>query len=370
MHSDIQVMFETFQRNIANLTPTQCTRTHADTPHVPQADPVDNRNKTTTVPSPFDPHRIIQGAMSFANQVAPQTGDALVGDASRNKEAIRAVPHDTGGVVFPVRIFDAPTDVDVNTEAANDQEREDDMGSSPQLTQHEPPGFMDNDTNSCVETGSSPADGVQRTPSPFAEINPPPLVVVTEPHHILDNVISNAAETGSCPADAVRRTPSTSAENNPPPPAPVTEKNPNLVNVQTNLAFPKPTFSLGLTQEERGLSKTCSVHTDNVDEFLEEVAPIRLTDNEEPFPAHMKSKRQKVVPRALVGDYQCDKRFLTRAWEAHVNSIQRGPNVDYASKIRVLSEKLQTDLCVLNLHLRLSLIKLHPTYVVLTKLIS
>lgn len=51
-------------------------------------------------------------------------------------------------------------------------------------------------------------------------------------------------------------------------------------------------------------------------------------------------------------------------------SFQRGPNVDYASKIRVLSEKLQSDLCALKLYLQLSLIKLHQTYVILTKLIT
>lgn len=36
MRSDIQVMFETFQRNIVNSTPTHCTGTPANTPHVPK----------------------------------------------------------------------------------------------------------------------------------------------------------------------------------------------------------------------------------------------------------------------------------------------------------------------------------------------
>lgn len=106
--------------------------------------------------------------------------------------------------------------------------------------------------------------------------------------------------------------------------------------MQTNLVFPKPTFSLGLTQEER--------HVSNVDESLEAAAPISLADNEEPFQPHRKSKRQKVLLRALVGDYQCDKLFLTRAWEAHVNALHRGPNIDYAAKIGALSEKLKTGL--------------------------
>ena len=71
----------------------------------------------------------------------------------------------------------------------------------------------------------------------------------------------------------------------------------------------------------------------------------RVTENHDLFPAHRKSKRQKVVPPGLVGDYQCDKRFLTRAWEAHANTLHLGPNFDYSVKFGALSEKLQTELC-------------------------
>lgn len=84
----------------------------------------------------------------------------------------------------------------------------------------------------------------------------------------------------------------------------------------------------------------------DADESLEEGASISLNDDQEPFPANRKSKRQKVVPRSLVGDYQCDKRFLTRAWEAHVNAIHRGPVIDYAAKAGALAEKLQKELSV------------------------
>ncbi|KAG2298671.1 hypothetical protein Bca52824_035143 [Brassica carinata] len=133
-------------------------------------------------------------------------------------------------------------------------------------------------------------------------------------------------------------------------PNPLVDKNtppPELKeNVQTNLAFSKPTFSLGLSQEETHVSKTDSLVVENVDESLEDVIPIPLADNQDQFPAHRKSKRQKVVPRALLGDYQCDKRFLTRAWEVHVNATHSCPNIDYAGKFGLLSEKLQADLCL------------------------
>ncbi|CAF1962857.1 unnamed protein product [Brassica napus] len=55
-----------------------------------------------------------------------------------------------------------------------------------------------------------------------------------------------------------------------------------------------------------------------------------------------KSKPAKVIPRALVGEYQCDKQFLTRAWEAHVTALCSSPNNDYAAKFRSLSEKLKS----------------------------
>lgn len=68
------------------------------------------------------------------------------------------------------------------------------------------------------------------------------------------------------------------------------------------------------------------------------------TENEAPAPPYRKSKRPRVVPRALVGDYQCDKHILTRAWEAHVNAIRRVPNIDYAVKFGELSVKLESSL--------------------------
>ncbi|KAL0795910.1 hypothetical protein Bca101_067287 [Brassica carinata] len=80
------------------------------------------------------------------------------------------------------------------------------------------------------------------------------------------------------------------------------------------LLFPKPTFSLGLSQEVGKPSRTPS----------------------------MKSKRQKVVPKALVGDYECDKRFLTRSWEAHVAGNRTGDDDEADEKYLQLKEILKT----------------------------
>ncbi|KAG2255295.1 hypothetical protein Bca52824_074589 [Brassica carinata] len=248
------------KKNIANVITTQCTRTHVDTPHASQADTHANMNKSTPATNPFDPRLIIQGTVHFANQVAPQSGDFGLGDDLGNEKAI---PPDTNGSRDG---DDLVTSADVDVEA-----------------------------NADVVDELDPADD-------------------------MDNANKRTAQMGPPPEHGVQRTPSTCVVNNPQTPEPVAYVNSNLDNVQTNLVFPKPTFSLGLTQEER--------HVSNVDESLEAAAPISLADNEEPFQPHMKSKRQKVVP----------------PWEAHVNALHRGPNIDYPTKIGALSEKLKTGL--------------------------
>lgn len=73
------------------------------------------------------------------------------------------------------------------------------------------------------------------------------------------------------------------------------------------------------------------VHQNNEEESL----PEPNVDNEVPIP-NRKSKRAKVVPRNLVGDYQCDKRFFTRSWELYVNAICSTPSIDYAAKFALL----------------------------------
>ncbi|KAF8084362.1 hypothetical protein N665_0721s0019 [Sinapis alba] len=107
------------------------------------------------------------------------------------------------------------------------------------------------------------------------------------------------------------------------------------------LLFPKPTFSLGLTQEDPNKRITCG--EDAVDgskatdgHTLEAVQ----AEPDAPGQPCRKSKRQKVLPRTLVGDYQCDKTFLTRAWEAYVRGNHTGDNIDYAEKFSKLIEML------------------------------
>ena len=113
----------------------------------------------------------------------------------------------------------------------------------------------------------------------------------------------------------------------------------------TSLAFPRPTFSLGLTQEDPQLSKTSAPDSEDYgDEHMTVDPPPTSNENDAPAPLYRKSKRPRVVPRSLVGDYQCDKRILVRAWEAHVNATRRVPNIDYAVKFTELYSKLESPL--------------------------
>ncbi|KAG2251777.1 hypothetical protein Bca4012_099279 [Brassica carinata] len=111
----------------------------------------------------------------------------------------------------------------------------------------------------------------------------------------------------------------------------------------TSLAFPRPTFSLGMTQEDPQLSKTSAPDSEDYgDEHMTVDPPPTSNENDAPAPLYRKSKRPRVVPRSLVGDYQCDKRILVRAWEAHVNATRRVPNIDYAVKFTELYSKLES----------------------------
>ena len=113
----------------------------------------------------------------------------------------------------------------------------------------------------------------------------------------------------------------------------------------TSLAFPRPTFSLGMTQEDPQLSKTSAPDSEDYgDEHMTVDPPPTSNENDAPAPLYRKSKRPRVVPRSLVGDYQFDKRILVRAWEAHVNATRRVPNIDYAVKFAELSSKLESPL--------------------------
>lgn len=113
---------------------TQCTRTHVDTPHASQADTHANMNKSTPATNPFDPCLIIEGAVRFANQVAPQSGDFDLGDDLGNEKAI---PPDTNGSRDGddlVTSADDAVDVEANADAVDELDCAVDMFSSPRLS--------------------------------------------------------------------------------------------------------------------------------------------------------------------------------------------------------------------------------------------
>ncbi|KAL0846521.1 hypothetical protein Bca101_019767 [Brassica carinata] len=79
------------------------------------------------------------------------------------------------------------------------------------------------------------------------------------------------------------------------------------------LDFSRPTFSLGLTKEDPRLNKVDLPDVYNGDEHKIEGPAATSTENKAPAPPYRRSKHPRVIPRALVGDYQCGKRILTRA---------------------------------------------------------
>ncbi|KAF8084757.1 hypothetical protein N665_0703s0012 [Sinapis alba] len=63
-----------------------------------------------------------------------------------------------------------------------------------------------------------------------------------------------------------------------------------------------------------------------------------------PLQAFRKSKRPRVVPKALVRDYACDIRLLNQARVAHFANSTGRPNIDYGLKYSKLLEKLKVPL--------------------------
>uniref|UniRef100_A0A0D3D516 DUF1985 domain-containing protein n=1 Tax=Brassica oleracea var. oleracea TaxID=109376 RepID=A0A0D3D516_BRAOL len=100
------------------------------------------------------------------------------------------------------------------------------------------------------------------------------------------------------------------------------------------LVFPKPTFSLGLSQEEpNNESSGCDVvNEESLVIALNKDDGVTVAEGDAPCHPFRKSKRQKVVPKALLGDYECDKKFLTRAWEAHVVADRTSDDMEVESK--------------------------------------
>ncbi|KAG2315414.1 hypothetical protein Bca52824_018536 [Brassica carinata] len=72
-----------------------------------------------------------------------------------------------------------------------------------------------------------------------------------------------------------------------------------------------PSFSLGLTQEERIAPSAGVDDTGDNDEALSD-------DNDDVSPLCRKSKRLKSVPAGLVNDYECGTAILSRSWESQM----------------------------------------------------
>ncbi|KAG2267136.1 hypothetical protein Bca4012_075383 [Brassica carinata] len=114
-----------------------------------------------------------------------------------------------------------------------------------------------------------------------------------------------------------------------------------VTNISTS---PLADFNASSKMEDPHPNRTYPPVGDNCDLATNDDVPSNTAEHDDVAPPYRKSKRAKVVPRALVGDYQCDKRVLTRAWEAHVAAISSIPNNDYAAKRYSLSEKLNDSL--------------------------
>ncbi|KAH0873574.1 hypothetical protein HID58_070936, partial [Brassica napus] len=287
LRTDIQGMFQNFQRDI-----------------------------TKSGATPANANNIINEAVRFANQHSLQTKKGITAEK---------------GVVEETNDDDA----DVNLESEPNADVLSDIDApavetNPHL-QDSADGRSDTD-DPAVETNphlQDSADVLPDTNAPAVEINP----------HLHDSV-SNLCQffnenhpKSKEPTDVGHSRVPLVAEND----------SISKDSGDTSLAFPRPTFSLGMTQEDPQLSKTSAPDSEDYgDEHMTVDPPPTSNENDAPAPLYRKSKRPRVVPRSLVGDYQCDKRILVRAWEAHVNATRRVPNIDYAVKFTELYSKLES----------------------------
>ncbi|CAF2057901.1 unnamed protein product [Brassica oleracea var. botrytis] len=280
LRTDIQGMFQNFQRDI-----------------------------TKSGATPANANNIINEAVRFANQHSLQTKKGITAEK---------------GVVEETNDDDA----DVNLESEPNADVLSDIDApavetNPHL-QDSADGRSDTD-DPAVETNphlQDSADVLPDTNAPAVEINP----------HLHD---SENHPKSKEPTDVGHSRVPLVAEND----------SISKDSGDTSLAFPRPTFSLGMTQEDPQLSKTSAPDSEDYgDEHMTVDPPPTSNENDAPAPLYRKSKRPRVVPRSLVGDYQCDKRILVRAWEAHVNATRRVPNIDYAVKFTELYSKLESPL--------------------------
>ncbi|KAF3524226.1 hypothetical protein F2Q69_00048567 [Brassica cretica] len=259
------------------------------------------RDITKSGATPANANNIINEAVRFANQHSLQTKKGITAEK---------------GVVEETNDDDADADVlsDIDAPAVE---------TNPHL-QDSADGRSDTD-DPAVETNPHLQDSVKADVLP--DTNAP--AVETNPHlHDSENHPKSKEPTdvGNSRVPLVAENDSISKDSG-----------------DTSLAFPRPTFSLGMTQEDPQLSKTTAPDSEDYgDEHMTVDPPPTSNENDAPAPLYRKSKRPRVVPRSLVGDYQCDKRILVRAWEAHVNATRRVPNIDYAVKFTELYSKLES----------------------------
>ncbi|KAH0888733.1 hypothetical protein HID58_051162, partial [Brassica napus] len=119
---------------------------------------------------------------------------------------------------------------------------------------------------------------------------------------------------------------------------------PQVDSLDPALLFPKPSFSLGLTQEERGvLDKVVNACIGGSDEGgAGDGSDDIQVQPEEVGLGCRKSKRQKNPPKSLLGNYECDKRFLNLGRQAAADSNTSGGNIDYSAKFSILLDKMKT----------------------------
>uniref|UniRef100_A0A0D3CT12 DUF1985 domain-containing protein n=1 Tax=Brassica oleracea var. oleracea TaxID=109376 RepID=A0A0D3CT12_BRAOL len=324
LRTDIQGMFQNFQRDI-----------------------------TKSGATPANANNIINEAVRFANQHSLQTKKGITAE----KGVVEETNDDDADVNLEsepnadvLSDIDAPA-VETNPhlqDSADGRSDTDDpaVETNPHL-QDSADGRSDTD-DPAVETNphlQDSADGRSDTDDPAVETNP----------HLQDSVKADVLPDTNAPAVEINPHLHDS-ENHPKSKEPTDVGHSRVPLVaendsiskdsgDTSLAFPRPTFSLGLTQEDPQLSKTSAPDSEDYgDEHMTVDPPPTSNENDAPAPLYRKSKRPRVVPRSLVGDYQCDKRILVRAWEAHVNATRRVPNIDYAVKFTELYSKLESPL--------------------------
>ncbi|CAN7034927.1 unnamed protein product, partial [Brassica oleracea var. botrytis] len=324
LQTNIQGSLDNFRREILKVIKPSCTDpspTPANTQ--PPATPL-SRTTPVVCTTHVDACNIIKNAMRFANQ-----------DTSQSSEVHRVEGHEDGEQHIAVGNPNASGDDIVSHTEASATEgapvgTHDSTGVVGDMVSHtegygaEGPPVGTHDASGAVDeldllTDEQLAEGAA-------------AATETEQKHMME--VDIIASKNRCEHSNVAAVTKIST-------SPLVDSNAiSKMNVETVTEIPNPTFSLGLTQEDPHPNRTYPPVGDNCDLATNDDVPANAAEHDDMVPPYRKSKRAKVVPRGLVGDYQCDKGVLTRAWEAHVAAISSIPNNDYPAKVYSLSEKL------------------------------